>query len=886
MSRRLNLLPTIFFSTKYLNTLVFCVFLASAFSAAFYNHNAAAVESDLTYLPDGQNYDVNIPKPADVLGYPVGTWHVRHDQVINYMQALANASDRITLEVTGYTHEQRPLVLLTITAPENKPNIVQTREAHLDRLSKGEAASAADPLFIYMGYSVHGNEPSGTSASLLIAYHLAASQSDEVKKLLAENVVLLDPSLNPDGLARFAQWANMHKGYNLVSDPAHREHREHWPSGRTNHYWFDLNRDWLLLTHPESKARVQQFHQWRPHILTDFHEMGTDSTFFFQPGIPSRKNPWTPETNVTLTNALAQFHAQALDAKKELYFTEEAFDDFYFGKGSTYPDAHGSIGILFEQASSRGHLQESINGLLSFPRTIQNQVTTSLSTFAGALANKSAIAAYQKQFYNDTRKLIENDELHGFVIQSGKDLARFDRMLSILSAHQIEFEVLSNDASFDNKAFNQSSSVYIALDQVQYRLIRSLFSERKRFVDNTFYDVSNWNIGLAFNVEYHGVKQSERRKIKTTDQAWDTQTFNTYNNAEDTQINKDAYAFAFEWHSANAPAMLQHLLEQGAQVRVAGEGFSAKVFNRNQSQQSQDTQTFASGSVLIPAGLRQPDNLVELLTQAQKSFSVRVHNIQSGLTPTGIDLGSRQFAPVLTPNVLLVGGVGTSQNEVGEIWHYLDTRVGLPASIVDLNDFGSIGLSRYSHIVFASGQYSAVDKKTTDALEAWVKAGGILIGQKSAVSWFAKQGWIDNEVLSTDAVDQSFTLKGLQYKDRLDLESKKRIAGAVFTATIDLSHPLFFGYESDKLPMFKTSNFVLKRSDNPFVEIANYVEKPLTAGYASDEMEALVSNTAAVVAKPLAEGAIIGFVDNIHFRGYWDGTNKLMANAIYMSVLM
>jgi hypothetical protein len=162
----------------------------------------------------------------------------------------------------------------------------------------------------------------------------------------------------------------------------------------------------------------------------------------------------------------------------------------------------------------------------------------------------------------------------------------------------------------------------------------------------------------------------------------------------------------------------------------------------------------------------------------------------------------------------------------------------------------------------------------------------VLIGQKSAVSWFAKQGWIDNEVLSNEAVDKSFPVEGLQYKDRQDLASKKRIAGAAFMANIDLSHPLFFGYESDKLPMFKTSNFVLKTSDNPFEEIANYVEKPLVAGYASDEMESLVSNTAAVVVKTLADGAVIGFVDNIHFRGYWDGTNKLMANAIYMSPLL
>ncbi len=847
-------------------------FLAAMTCAIALSFSVNAVEDDLEYLPEGQNYDSSIPKPADVLGYPVGTWHVRHDQVVSYMHALAEASDRVSLEVTGYTHEQRPLLLMTITGAGNKANVEQMREAHLARLSKGEAASSEDPLFIYMGYSVHGNEPSGTNAALLIAYHLAASQSDEVKALLAENVVLLDPSLNPDGLSRFAQWANMHKGYNLVTDPAHREHREHWPSGRTNHYWFDLNRDWLLLTHPESKARIKQFHQWRPHILTDFHEMGTNSTFFFQPGIPSRKNPWTPNTNVTLTNALAQFHAQALDNNKELYFTEESFDDFYYGKGSTYPDAHGSIGILFEQASSRGHAQESINGVVEFPRTIQNQVTTSLSTFAGAMANKAAIAAYQAQFYKDTQQLIDDDDLHGYVVSAGKDHSRFERMLSILAAHQIEFSALANNLDLNDEKFAAKSSVYIPLDQAQYRLIRSLFSERTRFVDNTFYDVSNWNIGLAFNLQYQAVEQSDRRRIKLSDQA-------PQQALAPNEIASDAYAYVFEWHRSKAPAMLQQLLEKDVQIRVAGDSFSAK-------RQSGDTQTFAPGSIMIATGLKQPNNLLELLNAAQTEFGIEVHSISSGLTPTGIDLGSRQFAPLNKPDVLLVGGIGTNQYEVGEIWHYLDTRVGLPATLVDLVNLGNIDLSRYSHIVFASGRYSSVDKSATAAIADWVKSGGVLIGQKSAVSWFAKQGWIENEVLSDDTLDQSFPTEGLQYKDRQDLESKKRVAGASFMANIDLSHPLFFGYESKQLPLFKTSNFVLKSIDDPFVEIANYVDKPLLAGYASDEMEELVSKSAAIVVRPISRGAVIGFVDNIHFRGYWDGTNKLMANAIYMSPLL
>ncbi len=352
------------------------------------------------YFEQDVKFDPSIPTPEQVLGYEVGEWHVRHDQLVQYMQILAEKSDRMNFKVIGRTHEQRPLVMLTITAPEKLGQVEQIRKAHLARLNGGASDSSKQPAVVWMGYSVHGNESSGSNASLLVAYYLAAAQGPEIDALLNNTVILLDPSLNPDGLARFANWANSNRGMKLSSDPETREHIESWPSSRTNHYLFDLNRDWLLLQHPESRARIAQFHQWKPNILTDFHEMGPNSTFFFQPGIPTRKHPITPEENVTLTKAIANYHAKTLDEHNALYFTEESFDDFYYGKGSTYPDVNGGVGILFEQASSRGHLQETINGPLSFPFTIKNQLLTSLSTFQAAIDNRTDLLDYQAKFYN------------------------------------------------------------------------------------------------------------------------------------------------------------------------------------------------------------------------------------------------------------------------------------------------------------------------------------------------------------------------------------------------------------------------------------------------------------------------------------------------------
>ncbi|MCB0580702.1 MAG: (d)CMP kinase [Phaeodactylibacter sp.] len=352
------------------------------------------------YLPDIK-YDPDIPTPESFLGYQIGEWHISHDQQLFYLRALAAASPRVTITEYARTYENRPLVYLTITSEANHGRLEQLRQEHL-ALSRPGKSPDEDmekmPLVVYQGFSIHGNEPSGGNAAPLVAYYLAAGQSDEVRRTLEETVILLDPCFNPDGFHRFSTWANMHKNLHLTDDSQDREYNEAWPRGRTNHYWFDLNRDWLPAQHPESRGRLQVFHDWKPNILTDHHEMGTNATFFFMPGVPERTNPITPWENQELTGRIGAYHAAALDEIGSLYYSQEGYDDFYYGKGSTYPDANGCIGILFEQASSRGHLQATINGPLSFSFTIRNQVATALSTQKAAVGLRTDLLDYQRRF--------------------------------------------------------------------------------------------------------------------------------------------------------------------------------------------------------------------------------------------------------------------------------------------------------------------------------------------------------------------------------------------------------------------------------------------------------------------------------------------------------
>ncbi|WP_462157038.1 M14 metallopeptidase family protein [Pseudoalteromonas sp. GB56] len=818
------------------------------------------------YFDEDIQFDPKVPTPASVLGYEVGDWHVRHDQLVYYMRELAQHSDRVNIQTIGYTHEQRPLVMLTITKPERLGNIEQVRQAHLEQVSGNSAVAADAPAVMYMGYSVHGNEPSGSNASLLVAYYLAAAQDQRVEQLLEHSVILLDPSLNPDGLARFASWANSNRAMIPSADPETREHNENWPRSRTNHYWFDLNRDWLLLQHPESRARIAQFQAWQPNVLTDFHEMGPNSTFFFQPGIPSRKNPLTPDENVDLTKTIATHHARILDKHDRLYFTEEAFDDFYVGKGSTYPDINGSVGILFEQGSSRGHVQDTINGRLEFPFTIKNQLLTNFSTFDAVLENRQKLLAYQQDFFKESAKLADKDKVKGYVVSAPKDPTRLAYFLSILEQHQINAYALTEPTTVEKQEFDAQNSYYVPLDQRQYRLIKAMFTEQQNFVDNTFYDVSGWTLAHAFNLEFKPL--SSAWGLEVEDQAWSA------GEAKSPAKNLSRhYAFAFEWYDYHAPKLLSKLLQQGIEARVALAGFTA---NSDGEQKE-----LAPGTIVIPAGIQKRDDWLAVLNATSADFAIDVFGITSGLTSKGVDLGSRQLAPVTLPKVLLVGGEQSSQYEVGELWYYLDRHVGLAPSIIEADNLSRVDLDNYTHIVFAQGRYASLSKSFKSQLQTWVQGGGVVWGHKGGAQFLADEQILKASYLSRKDMAAAFSTEGLHYGDKDMLAGKQRIAGAIFDTQVDLTHPLSFSLTRESLPVFKNSTFLLEQSTAPFVNVATYSEKPLLAGFTDENNVAQIANGGAILAHSYGRGTVIAMSDNPVFRGFWYGTSRIFSNALF-----
>jgi hypothetical protein len=833
------------------------VFVGVAFSNVT-NTQAAAVTE---FLPKNQSYNSNVPTPTSVIGFGLGDRHVRYDQLLSYLSAVEKSSNRVLITETGRTHQFRSQVLLTISSPQNlaKLDTVLKNRNNIDKKNSDE------PLVIWLGYSVHGDELSGANASMAVAYHLAASNDANVKAMLENSIIVIEPSINPDGMDRFVNWVSDHTGSTPNADPNHIEHHQGWRRGRTNHFGFDLNRDWLLLSQVETRNRMAYFHRYQPHVVGDFHEMGSDSSYFFQPGVPSRTNPLTPKNNITLTHLLAGYHAEALDSKNRLYYSEENFDDFYYGKGSTYPDINGSVGVLFEQATSRGMQVDSVNGLVTLSLGIENQVLTSLSTIKGAWENKDKFKKHRKTFYKSAEKQAKKEKFSGYLITESQDTYRLEELLNKLKLHQIKAYQLKEDFRLDGNVYSKSNSYYIPLSQPKYKVIKALFGTPTNFEDNTFYDVSGWTLPLAMNIEFHEVGRTWGLKLRKTE--WNRKPF------QHLKTSNNAYAYAFEWNHFLAPKLLNKLLDLNLVPKVATKPFTSTVAGIKQS--------FNAGTVLVLANNQKEKGWQNTLLEAAKQNGIQLASISTGLTSKGVDLGSSSLRVINPINVLLVGGTGVSESETGEVKFYLDDTLNIPVSVIEKERLQHVDLNDYSHILMVDGNYNGLNAKTVLNLELWINAGGVLFAQKRAAKWLSEKDILKTEFVNKEQIETLFDNSTLSYQDKSDLGARMRIAGAIFNTQLDLSHPLAFGFTKDQLPVFRNNNLMMNPSDYPFVNVGKYTKDSLLSGYTDNNLVNRLSDTASLVAHNVGKGRVIATTDNLVFRGYWHGTSKLLSNTLF-----
>jgi hypothetical protein len=827
--------------------------------------------------------NASIPTPEEVTGVRVGERHWYHYEIVNYLNALAEASPRmVALGEHARSYGGRPLVSYALSTSENLARLDEIKRARSAIIDpEADVDLTTQPAVLHMMYSIHGNEPSGANATPLVAYYLNAVLDDALLAQLEDVVIIFNPMLNPDGLDRFAYWSNAHRGVNPSFDSNDREHVQSVPNGRTNYYWFDLNRDWLPHQHPESRGRLALFHEWKPNVQLDFHEQGSNSNFFFMPGKPERTNPLTPKINQLLTAKIGEYHAAAFDAEGVRYFTEEGYDDFFMGKGSTYPDLFGTVGILFEQPSSRGAGQSTLNGTLTFPFSISNQFRASLSSVKATAELRDELLDYQRNFYTKQKRS------RGHYLASAEgDSTRLQEFVRILKGHQIEVETLVNDVTAEGQLFKAGQAIAISLDQPQATYLETLWRAQLEFEENVFYDVSTWTLPWAFNLSHtrEPVRNAKTKALAPSEAG------------EASALARSPIGYLVDWRDANSPALLYDLLEAGANVRVAKAPFTALTTNEG-------AVNFGYGTLFVAPELQEsiPEAALSLLNEAV-SRGLRIYPAASSYTPEGIDLGSRDFDVLSLPNVVLVTGPGTSAYGTGEIWHLLDTRVDMPITMVDSHNLKRLELDRYTHVIMTTPLRAP---GAAAQLDAFVKSGGVLWLQgASTVAWAADEGLTEATWRETPAQRQAAELKRARnnkaspeiqgallperkpFSTASDEYAFTLVRGAILQGDLDTSHPLGYGYTSSELAVFRTTNRFMNPSSNAYSSPVVYTDSPLLSGYMSDENRTLVANSAGLVVDERGQGAVVLSLDSPTFRAFWWGTQRLLVNGIFFGDLL
>jgi len=826
---------------------------------------APAFAQSAYFFPQGGDFDPSIPTPQQFLGYEIGSRYTRHDQLVAYFDELARHSDKIKVERIGSSYEGRPLLIATITSAQNQQQLETLRRQHVTLADPAQPLSAAgsSPVVVWLGYSVHGNETSSGEAALLTAYYLVASRSADTAQWLQQAVVLFDPAQNPDGRDRAASWHNAYASSPASADPADKEHVEPFPQGRTNHYFTDLNRDWLALTQQDTRPKIAYFHRWYPNVQIDFHEMGKDSTYYFEPSPASMHSPLLPASSYAFNKTLAKYHAQALDALGSLYYTGENFDNFSPVYGSTYPDFHGAVGVTVEQASSRGRVQESVNGLLTFPFTIRNQVATGLGTIRGAVTERSGLLKLQKDFFQSALKQAGQQPVKAFVFGDAHDPGLTAKLLDLLLQHQITVEALSAAVTVDGQRFEPGSAYVVPTAQPQFRLVHSIFADTPPIKGDVFYGSTSYAIAPAYGVAFAGSRSRIAGGARVSALA----------PAQGGVVGGQAgYAYVLDWRDYNASRALYALQARGLLTRAAFQPFTAAT--------AEGEQSFARGSVVIPVA-GQPlagAALLAAVDDAARSSGVRVHALASGQSRSGIDLGSDSVRSLRKPAVALVMGEGVSATEIGSAWFVLDQQVQLPASKLDPAQLGKVALDRYTTIVLAGGTYAGVDAIAVAALKRWINAGGSLVTYGTAARWAIEQK-LAEESLGEEEKQPDSARRA--FGDQRDIAAIERVSGNILSADVDTSHPLGFGLPRTQLAINKENGISFKPSRNPFSTVVRVDETPRVNGYLSESNRSRVAGSAWLLVSPQGQGNVVLFADDPAHRKYWHGTERLLLNAIF-----
>lgn len=810
-----------------------------------------------------------LQSPAEFLPTDYGKQFTPHHEVVDYIKYIADNSDRVQVMEYGRTNEDRPLLLAYISTSENLKNIEEIRKQHLSSIGAIDGNGENDKAIVWLSFGVHGNEAGASESSMNTIFNLADTNNSKTGKWLENTVIIFDPSLNPDGYSRYTHWLRGISGKHAHPGHNDREHMEPWPSGRVNHYLFDLNRDWAWQTQVESQQRIVMYNKWLPMVHVDFHEMGYNDHYYFAPAAkPYHKfiSDWQRDFQVDI----GRNHAKYFDSEGWLYFTREVFDLFYPSYGDTYPTFHGAIGMTYEQAGhgKSGRAIAMNNGdTLTLQDRIDHHTTTALSTVEAASTNATQLISEIKSYY---QKAISNPpgEYESYVF---KNSAKVKSLQSLLDRNGIHYQFASADGSSRGYHYQsgkeenfkiEKGDLLLDAKQVKSTLIQVLMQPDPMLEDSLTYDITAWALPYAYGVEAYAltnsinVKASEKKMVASNIMDCDK-----------------AYAYVFHWDHIGAAKELAEIQNKGYRTRLA-------------TKETQfDDLIIRRGDIVITRGDNKSlSNFDEDIQSTLSSFDC----LKTGFSSKGGDLGGSRFSLMETPKVLVLSGEGTGANSVGQVWYYFDEVINYPLSIVDLNNFGKISLENYNTLVLPDGYYSLSDNEK-NKISNWVKAGGKLIAINGALSNFndVKGYALTKYATEEEKSSAEKNAKEQQLKDRYENyegEERRRVAnaipGAIIKNKLDTTHPLSFGL-GDYYYSLKTNRSKYKLLKDAYNVV--YIPKTLQShGFIGSKLKKELAETVSFAVEEKGAGHVIYMVDNPLFRGFWVNGLQLFSNAIFL----
>jgi hypothetical protein len=810
----------------------------------------------IAFLTFGNILSQNIKSPSEFLGYEIGSRFTRHHKVVEYFKYVSNTLSNVKLEKYGETNEHRPLYLSYISSQENINNLENIRKTNLSQTGIINGNSDNKTAIVWLSYNVHGNEASSTEASMLTIYELVTAK----KSWLKNTVIIMDPCINPDGRDRYVNWFNQVKStpFNITQDA--KEHHEPWPGGRPNHYLFDLNRDWAWATQIETQQRIKIYNKWMPHIHVDFHEQGINSPYYFAPAAEPFHEIIT-DWQRDFQTQIGKNHANYFDKEGWLYFTKESFDLLYPSYGDTYPTFMGAIGMTYEQA---GHgraglgIQTDEGEVLTLKDRALHHMTTGLSTVEISSRNAEKLNSEFKKFFKN-----KNLEYKSFVLKNDNE-DKINRLIDLLDTHEIKYEYAIKgtikgyrfNTEKEEKFTTSNGDLVIHTNQPKGKMVKVLFEPKAKLSDSLTYDITAWSLPYA-----HGFDAiASKTKVSSIESKAEKSITNT--------IDKSAYAYISKWNSLEDATFLGALLQQNITPR-----FSEKIF-------SLEGKTYDPGTLIILRNDNRTSDFDEKLNKIANKHQRKIQLVATGFVDSGLDFGSYSVKPINKQKIALLSGKGTSSLSFGEIWHFFETELKYPLTILNSDYFSKTNFSKYDVIIIPNGYYSNVLHKTTlDKLSTFVSAGGTLIVIGNALNSFAdKKGY---SLKSKESKKDSTKYNLTPYADQERKNIQNLITGAIFKSKVDVTHPLAFGYKSDY--------FSLKLSGTSF----NYLENGINVAYFDKDTENVSGYAGSRAIKNIPEsllfgeeqkgrGSIVYMVDNPLFRSFWHNGKLFLANAVFL----